>query len=142
MIMPVAVPLLPGDYIRKMTEAVYSVSEINNFIKHILEQEPELRNLQVVGEISNFKRYPSGHCYFTLKDAGAVLKCVMFRSKAVSLRFQPQNGDTVVAVGRLAVYERDGPRPTIRTSASFLRLKNSIAAAISAAAPSPCTLTG
>ena len=81
--MPVAVPLLPGDYIRKMTEAVYSVSEINNFIKHILEQEPELRNLQVVGEISNFKRYPSGHCYFTLKDAGAVLKCVMFRSKAV-----------------------------------------------------------
>ena len=84
-----------------MTEAVYSVSEINNFIKHILEQEPELRNLQVVGEISNFKRYPSGHCYFTLKDAGAVLKCVMFRSKAVNLRFQPQNGDTVVAVGRL-----------------------------------------
>ena len=108
MIMPVAVPLLPGDYIRKMTEDVYSVSEINNFIKHILEQEPELRNLQVVGEISNFKRYPSGHCYFTLKDAGAVLKCVMFRSKAVNLRFQPQNGDTVVAVGRLAVYERDG----------------------------------
>ena len=108
MIMPVAVPLLPGDYIRKMTEAVYSVSEINNFIKHILEQEPELRNLQVVGEISNFKRYPSGHCYFTLKDAGAVLKCVMFRSKAINLRFQPQNGDTVVAVGRLAVYERDG----------------------------------
>ena len=100
--------LLPGDYIKKMTEAVYSVSEINNFIKHILEQEPELRNLQVVGEISNFKRYPSGHCYFTLKDAGAVLKCVMFRSKAINLRFQPQNGDTVVAVGRLAVYERDG----------------------------------
>lgn len=91
-----------------MTEAVYSVSEINNFIKNILEQEPELRNLQVVGEISNFKRYPSGHCYFTLKDTGAVLKCVMFRSRAINLRFQPQNGDTVVAVGRLAVYERDG----------------------------------
>ena len=91
-----------------MTEAVYSVSEINNFIKNILEQEPELRNLQVVGEISNFKRYPSGHCYFTLKDVGAVLKCVMFRSRAINLRFQPQNGDTVVAVGRLAVYERDG----------------------------------
>ena len=106
--MPAVVPLLPGDYIRKMTEAVYSVSEINNFIKNILEQEPELRNLQVVGEISNFKRYPSGHCYFTLKDTGAVLKCVMFRSRAINLRFQPQNGDTVVAVGRLAVYERDG----------------------------------
>ncbi len=73
-----------------------------------MEREPELRNVQVLGEISNFKRYPSGHCYFTLKDAGAVLKCVMFRSKAMNLRFEPSNGDTVVAVGRLAVYERDG----------------------------------
>lgn len=91
-----------------MTENIYSVSEINNFIKNILEREPELRNVQVMGEISNFKRYPSGHCYFTLKDAGAVLKCVMFRSRAISLRFEPTNGDTVVAVGRLAVYERDG----------------------------------
>lgn len=91
-----------------MTENIYSVSEINNFIKNILESEPELRNVQVMGEISNFKRYPSGHCYFTLKDAGAVLKCVMFRSRAISLRFEPSNGDTVVAVGRLAVYERDG----------------------------------
>lgn len=91
-----------------MAENIYSVSEINNFIKNILESEPELRNVQVLGEISNFKRYPSGHCYFTLKDAGSVLKCVMFRSKAISLRFEPQNGDTVLAVGRLAVYERDG----------------------------------
>lgn len=91
-----------------MTENIYSVSEINNFIKNILEREPELRNVQIMGEISNFKRYPSGHCYFTLKDAGAVLKCVMFRSRAISLRFEPSNGDTVVAVGRLAVYERDG----------------------------------
>ena len=91
-----------------MTENIYSVSEINNFIKNLLEDEPELRNVQVVGEISNFKRYPSGHCYFTLKDAGGVLKCVMFRSKAVGLRFEPQNGDTVLAVGRIAVYERDG----------------------------------
>lgn len=91
-----------------MTENIYSVSEINNFIKNLLEDEPELRNVQVVGEISNFKRYPSGHCYFTLKDAGGVLKCVMFRSKAIGLRFEPQNGDTVLAVGRIAVYERDG----------------------------------
>ena len=91
-----------------MTENIYSVSEINNFIKNLLEDEPELRNVQVVGEISNFKRYPSGHCYFTLKDAAGVLKCVMFRSKAIGLRFEPQNGDTVLAVGRIAVYERDG----------------------------------
>ncbi len=91
-----------------MTENIYSVSEINNFLKNIIEAEPELRNVQVIGEVSNFKRYPSGHCYFTLKDAGAVLKCVMFRYKAASLRFEPANGETVVAIGRIAVYERDG----------------------------------
>ncbi len=91
-----------------MTENIYSVGEINNFIKNILEDEPELRNVQVMGEVSNFKRYPSGHCYFTLKDAGSLLKCVMFRSKAQGLRFEPENGETVVAIGRVAVYERDG----------------------------------
>ncbi len=91
-----------------MTENIYSVGEINNFIKNILEDEPELRNVQVMGEVSNFKRYPSGHCYFTLKDAGSLLKCVMFRSKAQGLRFEPENGETVVAIGRIAVYERDG----------------------------------
>lgn len=91
-----------------MTENVYSVSEINSFIKRLVDQEDTLRNVQVVGEISNFKRYPSGHAYFTLKDAGAVLKCVMFRSRALNLRFEPRNGDTVIAVGRIAVYERDG----------------------------------
>ena len=91
-----------------MTENIYSVTEVNSFIKDLLEGEPELRNVQVMGEISNFKRYPSGHCYFTLKDAGATLKCVMFRRRADGLRFQPSNGDTVVAVGRIAVYERDG----------------------------------
>lgn len=91
-----------------ITENIYSVGEINNFIKNILEDEPELRNVQVIGEVSNFKRYPTGHCYFTLKDAGSLLKCVMFRSKAQGLRFEPVNGETVVAIGRIAVYERDG----------------------------------
>lgn len=91
-----------------MAERVYTVSEVNNLIKGVLEREPQLANLQVVGEISNFKRYPSGHCYFTLKDAGGVLKCVLFRSKAVRLRFEPKNGDTVLVIGRIAVYERDG----------------------------------
>ncbi len=90
-----------------MKEA-YTVSEINNYIKAVLDGDVRLRNVQVVGEISNFKRYPSGHCYFTLKDSGGVLKCVMFRSRAYSLRFEPHNGDTVTAVGRIAVYERDG----------------------------------
>lgn len=91
-----------------MSENIYSVSEINNFIKNILDNEYELRNVQVAGEISNFKRYPSGHCYFTLKDSSSVLKAVMFKSSAASLRFEPQNGDHVLAVGRINVYERDG----------------------------------
>lgn len=62
----------------------------------------------VRGEISNFKCYASGHCYFTLKDASSALKCVMFRSQAQHLRFQPVNGLSVIASGNIAVYERDG----------------------------------
>ncbi len=89
-------------------EQAFTVSEINNYIKSMLDNEPQLRNVQIVGEVSNFKRYPSGHCYFTLKDSGAVLKCVMFRGKAMSMKFEPQNGDTVIAIGRITVYERDG----------------------------------
>lgn len=91
-----------------MIEQAFTVTEINNYIKSLVDNEPQLRNVQIVGEISNFKRYPSGHCYFTLKDSGAVLKCVMFRSKAMSMKFDPQNGDTVLAIGRITVYERDG----------------------------------
>ena len=91
-----------------MIDNAYTVTEINNYIKSLLECEPQLRNVQIVGEISNFKRYPSGHCYFTLKDSGAVLKCVMFRGKTMSMKFEPQNGDTVLAIGRITVYERDG----------------------------------
>lgn len=91
-----------------MAENIYSVSEVNNFLKELIDDDPVLRNIQVVGEISNFKRYPSGHCYFTLKDAGGAIKCVMFKSRAFNLRFEPKNGETVVAVGRIAVYERDG----------------------------------
>lgn len=91
-----------------MIEQAFTVTEINNYIKSLLDSEATLRNVQIVGEVSNFKRYPSGHCYFTLKDSGAVLKCVMFRGKAMSMKFEPQNGDTVLAIGRIAVYERDG----------------------------------
>ncbi|MDO5474258.1 MAG: exodeoxyribonuclease VII large subunit [Phascolarctobacterium sp.] len=91
-----------------MIEQAFTVTEINNYIKSLLDNEAMLRNVQIVGEVSNFKRYPSGHCYFTLKDSGAVLKCVMFRGKAMSMKFEPQNGDTVLAIGRITVYERDG----------------------------------
>ena len=91
-----------------MNEAIYSVSELNLMIKSLLEGNRTFANIQIQGEISNFKRYASGHCYFTLKDAGGVLKAVMFRNQARSLRFEPQNGDTVIAIGRVGVYERDG----------------------------------
>ena len=86
-----------------MNEVIYSVSELNLMIKGLLEGNRTFTNIQIQGEISNFKRYSSGHCYFTLKDAGGVLKAVMFRNQARSLRFEPQNGDTVVAIGRVGV---------------------------------------
>lgn len=88
--------------------AIHSVSEVNNFIKQLLAGTPILSSIMVRGEISNFKCYASGHCYFTLKDASSALKCVMFRSRAQHLRFQPVNGLSVIASGNIAVYERDG----------------------------------
>ena len=86
----------------------YTVTEITSYLKTLLAGQGELQNAAITGEISNFKRYSSGHCYFTLKDTGAQLKCVMFKWSALRLRFEPKNGDTVLAVGRIAVYERDG----------------------------------
>ena len=106
--------------IRNQMPKTYSVSEINKYIKGILDADYTLRNVQVQGEISNFKRYQSGHCYFSLKDGGSnarfgsineggsVLKCVMFRYKVMDLRFEPKNGDKVIAVSRIQVFERDG----------------------------------
>ena len=91
-----------------MYDDVFSVSQVNRLLKSLVDDDRRLANIQVRGEISNFKRYSSGHCYFTLKDAGGVLKAVMFKSAARTLRFEPQNGDTVIAVGRISVYERDG----------------------------------
>ena len=88
--------------------AIHSVSEINQYIKGLLEREPVMQEIMIRGEVSNFKQYPSGHCYFTLKDAASSLKCVMFRSRAQYLRFTPVNGLKVVAAGSISVYERDG----------------------------------
>jgi exodeoxyribonuclease VII large subunit len=88
--------------------AVHSVSDVTKYIKNMFDGEDVLQNIMIRGEISNFKRYTSGHCYFTLKDASASLKCVMFRSRAQTLRFVPENGLKVVAGGSLSVYERDG----------------------------------
>ncbi|MBR0283618.1 MAG: exodeoxyribonuclease VII large subunit, partial [Selenomonadaceae bacterium] len=88
--------------------AVHSVSEVTRYIKGLLQAEPLLQGLLVRGEISNFKCYASGHCYFTLKDSEASMKCVMFKSRAQGLRFRPENGMQVIARGNVAVYERDG----------------------------------
>ncbi|MBQ1460574.1 MAG: exodeoxyribonuclease VII large subunit [Selenomonas sp.] len=118
--------------------AVHSVSEVNRYIKELLAREPVLSGMQVRGEISNYKQYPSGHCYFTLKDASSALKCVMFRSRAQYLRFKPENGMQVVAGGSLSVYERDGvyqlyvdslmPEGTGDLAVAFEQLKKKLSA--------------
>ena len=86
----------------------YSVSQINHYIKGLIENREELSKIPVSGEISNFKRYSSGHCYFTLKDSKSALKCVMFRGYAMRLSFVPKNGEKVIALGNISVYEKDG----------------------------------
>jgi len=87
---------------------IKSVSEVNTYIKKLLSRDMLLQGILVRGEISNFKLYPSGHAYFTLKDAMSALKCVMFRSYASRLRFRPENGMKVIVRGRIDVFERDG----------------------------------
>lgn len=91
-----------------MAMTVHSVSDINRYLKSLIAGELPLQQMLVRGEISNFKQYPSGHCYFTLKDNASALKCVMFRSYAQHLRFLPTNGLQVIAGGSISVYERDG----------------------------------
>lgn len=87
---------------------VRTVSEVTKYIKLLFDRERVLRGILISGEVSNFKRYPSGHCYFTLKDAQASLKCVMFKSSADRLKFKPENGMKVVVSGSISIYERDG----------------------------------
>lgn len=85
------------------------MSEANNFIKALLDRAPQLQEIFVRGEISNYKLYPSGHHYFTLKDAEGAMRCVMFKgSAAAHLRFRPENGMKVIAFGRVSVFPRDG----------------------------------
>ena len=86
----------------------YSVSQINQYLKDLVDRDQMLASVFVRGEISNYKKYPSGHHYFSLKDEGGILRCVMFRREAESLRFLPQNGMKVIAFGRVAVFPRDG----------------------------------
>lgn len=87
---------------------VYSVSQVNQYLKRMMDRDGLLAAILVRGELSNYKSYPSGHHYFSLKDEAGALRCVMFRSDAVRLRFRPENGMKVVAFGRITVFPRDG----------------------------------
>ena len=91
-----------------MEQHVFSVTEVNNLVKSLLDEVPPLRDVYVRGELSNYKIYPSGHHYFTLKDPEGALRCVMFRGQASHLRFRPENGMQVIARGRISVFPRDG----------------------------------
>ena len=95
---------------------VHSVSDVTRYIKSMFEGEAILSDILIRGELSNFKRYPSGHCYFTLKDAAASMKCVMFNGYARNLRFTPENGMQVIVGGNISVYECDGAYQLYATS--------------------------
>ena len=99
-----------------MDRRTLTVTELNAYVKDLLGQDPALLNVFVRGELSNYKIYPSGHHYFTLKDQESSLKCVMFRGSASKLRYRPENGMGVTATGRLEVYVRDGVYQLICTS--------------------------
>ena len=85
-----------------------SVTELTSYIRQLFEGSSLLNRICVRGELSNFHRHYSGHCYFTLKDSGSSLRCVMFRSRAATLRFEPCDGAQVRIAGRVSIYERDG----------------------------------
>lgn len=85
-----------------------SVSELNNYIKNVIDNDFILKNSKIKGEISNFKIHVSGHIYFSLKDKNSKINCIMFRSYARGLKFIPENGDNVILKGRVSVYQKDG----------------------------------
>ena len=87
---------------------ILSITQVNEYIQGKMNADPLLAQVAVRGEISNYKCYPSGHHYFTLKDEASALKCVMFKGNAMGLRFRPANGMKVIAFGRISVYPRDG----------------------------------
>ena len=88
---------------------VYSVTQVNTFIKNMFQQEPLLNLLTIKGEVSNCKYHSSGHIYFTLKDASGAISCVMFSgNRATGLKFQMKDGQQVLVTGTVDVYTRDG----------------------------------
>ena len=121
-----------------MAQEVISITQLNEYIQRKLDSDGLLNNVAVRGEISNYKMYPSGHHYFTLKDEASSLKCVMFKGNAMRLRFRPENGMKVIAMGKVSVFPRDGAYQLYCTAmamdgvgdlyAAFEQLKKKLAA--------------
>ncbi len=91
-----------------MAQNVLSITQLNEYIRGRMDTDPLLTQVAVRGEISNYKLYPSGHHYFTLKDESSALRCVMFKGNAMRLRFRPENGMQILAMGKVSVFPRDG----------------------------------
>ena len=89
-------------------DKAFTVSQVNRYIKRLLEEDALLCELKIEGEISNYKRHSSGHLYFTLKDASASMNCVMFSSYGAGLSFEPENGAKVIVSGHISLYEKTG----------------------------------
>lgn len=121
-----------------MAQNVLSITQLNEYIRGRMDSDPLLAQVAVRGEISNYKLYPSGHHYFTLKDEGSALRCVMFKGNAMRLRFRPENGMKIIAMGKVSVYPRDGAYQLYCTAmtmdgvgdlyAAFEQLKKKLAA--------------
>ncbi len=121
-----------------MAQQVLSITQINEYIRGKMDSDALLNQVAVRGEISNYKLYPSGHHYFTLKDEGSALKCVMFKGNASRLRFRPENGMKIIAMGKISVFPRDGAYQLYCTAmavdgvgdlhAAFEQLKQKLAA--------------
>ena len=91
-----------------MAQQVLTITQLNEYIRGKLDEDGLLNAVAVKGEISNYKLYPSGHHYFTLKDESSSLKCVMFKGNALRLRFRPENGMKIISMGKLSVFPRYG----------------------------------
>ena len=91
-----------------MTYNPISVTELNRYIKNKIAEDEVLSNVLVKGEISNYKHHYTGHLYFTLKDENSLIKCIMFKSFAEKLKFEPRDGMKVMILGSVSVFERDG----------------------------------
>ena len=121
-----------------MQQQVLTITALNEYIRGKMDADALLNAVAVKGEISNYKLYPSGHHYFTLKDENSALKCVMFKGNALRLRFRPENGMKVIAMGKVSVFPRDGAYQLYCTAmamdgvgdlyAAFEQLKKKLAA--------------